>query len=157
VFVGVFTGCFVLQQVPLSKQGEGHRALLQQVRFWLLPCVIGSSLQHRARVRPPRHALWTETLVRQTLCYPHEGQPSFGNMLWCPHLCCQFEELQELQNTHCTTWSSYFIGACCCAALQADGLLQRHSHLPLVNEAAAVLVHASKHGPAALQVRLTCH
>jgi hypothetical protein len=37
--------------------------------------------------------------------------------------------------------------------LQADGLLQRHSHLPLVNEAAAVLVHASKHGPAALQVR----
>jgi hypothetical protein len=42
------------------------------------------------------------------------------------------------------------------AVLQADGLLQRHSHLPLVNEAAAVLVHASKHGPAALQVRLTC-
>uniref|UniRef100_A0A383WKN0 SCD domain-containing protein n=1 Tax=Tetradesmus obliquus TaxID=3088 RepID=A0A383WKN0_TETOB len=34
---------------------------------------------------------------------------------------------------------------------QADGLLQRHSHLPLVNEAAAVLVHASKNGPAALQ------
>jgi hypothetical protein len=39
-----------------------------------------------------------------------------------------------------------------CCALQADGLLQRHSHLPLVNEAAAVLVHASKNGPAALQV-----
>jgi hypothetical protein len=40
----------------------------------------------------------------------------------------------------------------CPAALQADGLLQRHSHPPVVNEAAAVLVHASKNGPAALQV-----
>jgi hypothetical protein len=47
------------------------------------------------------------------------------------------------------------MAVCCAAVLQADGLLQRHSHLPLVNEAAAVLVHASKHGPAALQVRLT--
>jgi hypothetical protein len=36
---------------------------------------------------------------------------------------------------------------------QADGLLQRHGQQELLLEAAGVLVHASRTGPAALQAR----